>query len=373
MHVQWRPVELHLRQTFRIARSSSDTRNTILVKLGTDASPGAMHGLGEIIPYPYYGQTREFALELLPLLSGVLGKATIPSSLSDVRKLCASLERDLIGTGHPVAHCLHVVAAVSGALCDLASKSRGISLSEFIAEDLLPEEKKALQLPFTSYTLGIDTPEKMREKVKDAEGFKIIKIKLGQDMEADKELVRVVKDASPATLRVDANCGWDLRTSIAMCNWLAELGVEFVEQPMKPDARADYQTLVRESPVPIVLDESILTQDDIDSHGDLCHGVCLKFSKCGGMIRCLDMMRAARRHGLKVMMGCMIETTVGIGAAYELSALVDWADLDGNLLVSDDPYAGRGNLGIIEGRINRLAERPGLGFSDETSSDWRAV
>jgi L-alanine-DL-glutamate epimerase-like enolase superfamily enzyme len=376
MKIAFKPFELRLKQTFRIARSSSDTRNVVLIKIAEteeEFSKDFRHGLGEIIPYPYYGQTRELALELLPCIAKTLNNHSAPRDIMEVRSLAETIRAHLLESGHAPRTIKHVESAIGGALLDLCAKLRNEPLLNLIEKDLSEEERASLKFPLTSYTLGIDTPERMKEKTLEASEFRILKIKLGQSPEQDKENVKAVRSCTQSTLRVDANCGWNMQTAKEVCQWLETQDVEFIEQPMPPDRHGDYVELIKQTKIPIVLDESILDLEDIERNRDACHGVNIKFSKSGGFLPCLDMVRQARKCGLKVMLGSMIETSVGIGFAYHLSALVDWADLDGNVLTANDPYEKQGNLTIREGRITQVASRPGLGISDPHTCDWKTV
>ncbi len=376
MKLAYLPFELRLKQTFRIARSSSDTRNIILIKIAASENDFAkefQHGLGEIIPYAYYGQTHELAVSLMPFLAKFLEDKPIPQDLHSAQSLVASLRDALVAKGEQPRTIKHLESAVGGALLDLCAKHQNKPLMALLKTHLTEQERSHLAFPLTSYTLGIDTPERMKEKTQEAADFKILKIKLGQSTEQDKENIRAVRSCTQTRLRVDANCGWSLSTALEMSPWLEDFDVEFVEQPLPPDRVAEHEELKRKTKTPIVLDESILEIADIEKNKNACHGVNLKFSKSGGFLPCLEMVRKAREHGLKVMLGSMIETSVGIGFAYHLSALVDYADLDGNVLTANDPYANQGNIVIRDGRITEVAQNPGLGITDPHTLPWISV
>jgi L-alanine-DL-glutamate epimerase-like enolase superfamily enzyme len=373
MKLAYLPFELRLKQTFRIARSSSDTRNVILIKIAASENEFAQnfrHGLGEVIPYAYYGQTHELAVSLMPRIAKFLENKNPPQSLDEVQELTAELAKVLCDEGLAPKTIKHLESAVSGALMDLAAKLRGISLMELLKSNLAPAEQRSLRFPLTSYTLGIDTPERMKEKALEAAEFQILKIKLGQSLQEDLANMRAVRSCSQTLLRVDANCGWNLETAVQMSRELENMNVEFVEQPMPPNNIEGHTALKSQTKIPIVLDESILEMSDIEANRSACHGVNLKFSKSGGLLPCLQMIRKARECNLKVMLGSMIETSVGIGFAYHLSALVDFADLDGNVLTANDPYATQGNITIQKGRITEVAQRPGLGITDSHTQPW---
>lgn len=373
MKIAHLPYELRLRQTFRIARNASDTRNVILIKIAAshnDFSKEFKHGLGEIIPYAYYGQTHELALQLLPRISQLLETENPPKSIAEVTAIVEKMRAKLVAEGCEPRAIKHLESAIAGALMDLCAKLRGISLMDLLKTHLSAQEKNTLRFPLTSYTLGIDTPERMKEKTLEAVDFKILKIKLGQSAQQDQQSILAVRSCTNTLLRVDANCGWDVETSLTMSRWLEDFNVEFIEQPLSPKQVSDHKIVLQQTKIPIILDESILDINDIEKNKDSCSGVNLKFSKSGGFLPCLEMVRKARANNLKVMLGSMIETSVGIGFAYHLSALVDYADLDGNVLTANDPYANQGNLVIRDGRVTEVSRLPGLGITDPHTAAW---
>jgi L-alanine-DL-glutamate epimerase-like enolase superfamily enzyme len=212
-------------------------------------------------------------------------------------------------------------------------------------------------MPVTSFSIGMDSPARMADQAAQAAGFAALKVKLGSSNE--REMLEAVRRACPCPLRVDANEGWSTADLEAKLDWLADSGVELVEQPLPAGQDAALRPLFPDARVPLVADESSLVGADLPSLVNAYHGVNVKLCKCGGITRALEMIAVARALGLQVMLGCMIESSLGIAAALPLAPLVDWVDLDGNLLVADDPFEG---LTLEEGRW-LLPSGPGLGVT----------
>jgi L-alanine-DL-glutamate epimerase-like enolase superfamily enzyme len=213
----------------------------------------------------------------------------------------------------------------------------------------------ANEAPATSFTIGIDLPEVIDEKVDAAAPYTILKVKVG--IPGDMEILDRVIARSGKTVRVDANEGWDLETAVEKTLELYRRKVELCEQPLPHDAEEDLRELKRLCPIPVILDESIVGVKEVDARHDQGHGINIKLMKCGGITPALEMIERARAHGLRVMIGCMLETSLGVTAAAHLSPLCDYADLDGNLLLRDDPFEG---VRVVAGRLV-LPETPGLG------------
>ena len=242
-------------------------------------------------------------------------------------------------------------AALSAALHDLVGKRLGQPLWRLWGLD----PRKA---PASSFTIGIDTPEQLELKVREAAEYPILKIKLGTDR--DEEILRTIRDATDKTIRVDANAGWTVERAMQMAPVLKEYGVEFLEQPLPPQ---DLEGLVRvrrhanAHDLPVVVDESCLVASDIPRLAGAADGVNIKLAKCGSLREALRMIATARAHGMLVMVGCMIESSLGITPAAHITPLVDAADLDGAALTVDDPFVGA----TIAGGQIRLPTEPGLG------------
>ena len=329
IHLRHRPLDLHLRHTFRLARGATDVRHNLVVEV----EDGGLVGLGEAAPIPRYEQDRDSAAAAVEVMAG---------RLDGVRAFHGAA-RSAAVPGQSAA-----AAALDMALRDLAGQRFGAPLYEVLGLD-------PAATPPTSFTIGMDTPEIVARKVGEAADYEILKVKLGGP--DDRRMLETVRDLTDRPLLVDANEGWTLEEALSNLEWLASLGVALVEQPLPADRLDDARALRRASPLPLFADESVHTADDLPRLADAFDGINVKLMKCGGIGEALRMIEVARALGLSVMLGCMVESSIAITAAAHLSPLVDWADLDGNLLVTDDPFVG---ATIVGGRI-RLPEGPGLG------------
>ncbi|MCL7970786.1 MAG: dipeptide epimerase, partial [marine benthic group bacterium] len=236
------------------------------------------------------------------------------------------------------------------ALHDLAGKRAGLPLWKMWG--LEPSEA-----PLSSFTIGLDEPDVVRAKVVEASAYPILKVKLGTDR--DEEILSVICDAAaPGTvIRVDANAAWTARQAIERIAMLADYGVEFVEQPLAPTDRDGYRFLHARSALPVIVDESCVDSSDVPGLVGLADGINIKLAKCGGPREAMRMIHAARACGLSVMMGCMLESSLGIAPAAHLASLLDYADLDGAALLAEDPFSGPG----LDGPTIRVGDAPGLG------------
>jgi L-Ala-D/L-Glu epimerase len=211
--------------------------------------------------------------------------------------------------------------------------------------------------PNTSFTIGIDTADVVKEKTKEASEFKILKVKLGR--ENDKEMIETIRSVTNVPICADVNQGWtDKNTALEMSKWLADKGIVFLEQPMPKTAKDDLAWLTQHSPLPVIGDEGVQGLEDVVSASQIYSGINIKLMKCGGLRAARKMIALARALNMKVMIGCMTETSCAVSAAAQLSPLVDWADLDGNLLISNDIFDG---VKVLEGKIT-LSDRPGIGI-----------
>jgi L-alanine-DL-glutamate epimerase-like enolase superfamily enzyme len=336
-------VELPLADAFTISRGTQETAENVVVRISDEAG---MTGVGAAAPSEHYGETADTVEAVLPDLLAVVEEVDDPHALARIeRQLRETVERN------PAAR-----AAVSIALHDLAAKRLGVPLYRMWGLD--PE-----QSPQTSFTIGLDTTERVREKTAEAveAGYPILKIKLGTDR--DEELLAAVRDAAPdATLRVDANEAWTPREAVRKCEMLVDYDVEFVEQPVPAEDPEGLKFVYERSPLPIAADESCVTLEDIPAIADRVDIANLKLMKCGSLREATRMAHTAKAHGLEVMLGCMIETNAAIAGACHLAPLLDYADLDGALLLDDDEYDG---VELTDGEI-RLAdlERSGTGARD---------
>ena len=327
--VRHRPLDLRLRHTFRIARGASDVRENLLVEV----EDGGLAGRGEAAPILRYREDRASAARAVEAMADRLG---------DPRAFAQAAGRAAV-KGQSAAE-----AAVDMALHDLAGLRLGAPLYELLGLD-------PRAAPETSFTIGIDTPDIVVQKVKEASAYPVLKVKMGAD--GDREVLTAVRDTTRQRIRVDANEGWTPEAALERLDWLAKIGVELVEQPLPADRIEETRALRRRSPIPFYADESVHRAVDIPRLAGAFDGINIKLMKCGGIAEARRMIAVARAHGLKIMLGCMIESSLAITAAAHLSPLVDTADLDGNLLVQNDPFEG---VTVSAGRLV-LPDRPGLG------------
>jgi L-alanine-DL-glutamate epimerase-like enolase superfamily enzyme len=327
---------VHTTHPFVIARGSTSEHRLLRVRvIGDDGA----EGWGEAAPNRFYGETIDTALGALERLRPVV-EACDPWMLEDVE---AEMNKALRFNGS-------VKSAISAALHDLAGKRLGVPLYRLWGLD-------PAKAPLSSFTIAIAASEReLREKVQQADEYPVLKIKLGTDH--DEDIVRTVRAAAPGKiLRVDANAAWTAKHALRMIDVLVECGVEYVEQPL-PAHDLEGTRFVRDrSALPVICDESCVTATDIPKLVGVADGINLKLSKCGGLREALKMIATARAHGMLVMAGCMIETSLGITAAAHLAPLLDYADFDGAALLSDDPFVGA----TIAGGHIRIPDEPGLG------------
>ncbi len=334
MRLSVETVRLDLIHPFRIAREVSDHKQNVLVRI----SDGELTGTGEAAPSRYYGEDAGTVIRALEKVPPLLGDN--PFELEETTDRLASAL-----PGDPSAR-----AAVDIALHDLAAQRLGVPLYRWLGLD-------HTKTPVTSFTIGIDEPAAVRRKVREAAGYPALKIKLGS--EKDLEIMRTIRDETDARIRIDANAGWTADQAVEMVGRLSEFGVELVEQPLPPGSPEAWRRVREAAPMPVFADESVLVSTDAPAVAGLVDGVNVKLMKCGGIREALRLIHTARAHGMRVMIGCMIETSVAITAAAHLSPLADYADLDGNLLISNDPYAG---ATVRQGRLV-LPEEPGTGVA----------
>jgi L-alanine-DL-glutamate epimerase-like enolase superfamily enzyme len=258
-------------------------------------------------------------------------------------------EAFLDAVGHRLEGVWSALQAVDLAVHDWWAKQQNLPLYRCLGID-------PLDMPATSWTIGIDHPQAVARQALEAAEFHILKLKLGSDH--DREMVRALRAVDRRPLRVDANEGWDDRErALREIEWLALQGVEVVEQPLPADRFEDLVWLKRRSPLPLFADESFPGGGALEPFAEAFHGVNVKLAKCGGILPALCVMKRAKALGLKVMMGCMVESSCGIAGAAQIAPLADLVDLDSNLYLSRDPFRGHP---VVEGRI-RLTSLPGLG------------
>src|SRR5690606_28614963 len=334
MKLTFRPYTLELKHVFTIATSSRTTTPVMLTEIEYDG----VKGYGEASMPPYLGDSQETAAAFLSEVN--LEQFDNPYELEKIMDYV-----DAIDEKNTAAK-----ASVDIALHDLVGK---LMNQQWHAIWCLDKEKTA----YTSFTIGIDTPEVVREKSREASIYKVLKVKLGRD--TDKEMIETIRSVTDTPITVDVNQGWkDKHYALEMINWLSERNVEFVEQPMPKEMVDDIAWLTEKSPLPVIADESIQRIPDVIKAYGVYNGINIKLMKCTGMREAHKMLLLARSLGMKVMIGCMTETSCAISAAAQLSPMVDWADLDGNLLIKNDPYEG---VKVVDGKLV-LNDKPGIGL-----------
>lgn len=328
------PYELQLRHTFTVSSYSRKTTPGVQVCIEYEG----VTGYGEASMPPYLGQSVE-------TVTAFLSKVKLEQFKDPFQMETILAYIDSLSPGDGAAK-----AAIDIALHDLTGKLIGLPWWRIWGLD-------ATKAPDTTFTIGIDTPEVVREKTKEcADRFNILKVKVGLDN--DKEMISTIREITDLPLAVDANQGWkDKEKALDEIFWLYENGVVMVEQPMAKERMDDNAWITERSPIPVFADEAIQRLADIPSIKGAYHGINIKLMKCTGMREAWKMVNYARAEGMKVMVGCMTETSCAVSAAAQLSPAVDFADLDGNLLITNDLYKG---MEVVNGRVT-LSDLPGIG------------
>jgi L-alanine-DL-glutamate epimerase-like enolase superfamily enzyme len=335
MILRFTPYTAELRHAFTIATASRTSTPGMLVEVEHDG----VIGYGEASMPPYLGETQASAAAFLARVD--LGRFPDPFQLGEILPAI-----DALAPGNTAAK-----AAVDIALHDWIGKKLGAPWHRIWGLD-------PTKAPVTSFTIGIDTPEVVRQKTREAAPYKIIKVKLGRDPATDRALIDAIREVTDCPITVDANQGWpDRADALRMIEWLATRGVLFIEQPMPKENPADTAWLRERSPLPLIADESVQRLPDVRRALGVFDGINIKLMKCTGLREAHQMITVARALGLKVMLGCMTETSCAISAAAQLSPLVDWADLDGALLIKNDVFLG---TTVVDGKLT-LNDLPGIG------------
>jgi len=334
MEIKYWKYELLLKHKFGISYNSRKSTPIIIVRL----KQGSYVGFGEASLPPYLTETQESVIEFIDRLK-----------LSDINSFeeLIFLENEIDKIS---AHDNAAKAAVSIALHDLLGK---ISAKPcYSLYKITPQ-----QLPYTSFTIGIDTPEIIIEKISEAEPYSILKVKLGT--ENDKKIIETIRSKTDKPLYVDVNQGWDDKHyALDFIQYLAENNVLLIEQPFNIIKNDDSAWLSERSPIPIIADESVQTIVDLDKIKGCFTGINIKLMKCGGVYDAYKMILRAREYKMKIMLGCMTESSCAISAAVHLVSLADYADLDGNLLIENDPFVCQT---VVDGRL-QISEGNGLGI-----------
>jgi L-alanine-DL-glutamate epimerase-like enolase superfamily enzyme len=330
-----KPQLLYFKRPFKIAHGTRSFTPIVITQLEHQG----IIGYGEASMPPYLSETHETALSFLNKAAELLSKYHHPFDIDTILK-----EIDNIALGNTAAK-----ASVDIALHDLIGKLENKPCWKIFNCD-------KNNTPYTTYTLGIDEPEVIKQKVKEGEEYKILKVKLNG--ENDKTIIRAIREITNKPIAIDVNQGWkDKHHALEMIEWLKDKNVLFVEQPLPKNNFDDAVWLFERTPLPLFADESIQRFSDIDNIKDCFHGINIKLMKCTGMHEAYKMINKARGLKLKLLIGCMSETSCGVSAAAQLSPLVDYADLDGPLLIKNDLFEG---IKFINGKIT-LSELPGIG------------
>ena len=334
MRLSFEPYELKLRHAFNLAKNQRTTTPGVQVRLQLDD----LVGYGECSMPPYLGENVDSVCSFLSKVD--LTQFADPFRVKDIHEYLES-----IAPNNRAAK-----AGVDIALHDLLGKI--MNQPWYKIWGLNPDKT-----PNTSYTISYDAdPDEMKAKIDETEPFKVVKVKMG--LNHDKEVVNALRERSDVAICVDANQGWDNKeAALEMCHWLAERNCLFVEQPMPKEMIDETAWLRERSPLPIIADEFLQRLPDVRRAAGAYDGINIKLMKSTGMHEAHQMAELARALGMKVMLGCMTETSCAVTAAAQLSPLVDWADLDGNLLIANDLFDG---IKIQDGRVI-IPERPGIG------------
>ncbi len=335
MKISCKEFELELKHPFSISKFTRTSTPLLLLKVNYKD----FTGYGEASMVPYMGESYASANAFLAKVDW--SRFQFPFDFAEIHQYL-----DQLAPGNPA-----VKAAIDIALNDINGKILNQSCAAIYGAD-------PAKMPITSYTIGIDSPEVIKEKVADAKGFKVLKIKLGRDN--DKELIQTIRSVSDLPLYVDANQGWsDRKQAIEMCYWLHDQGVLLIEQPMDKNNLEGNTWLTQRSPIPILADEAVQRLADMDGLRGAYHGINIKLMKSAGMYEAHQMILKARSFGMKILIGCMSETSIATLAGAALAPLCDWADLDGPWLTKNNPFDAPE---MKEGRYI-LNNQPGLGLT----------
>lgn len=334
MKFSFKPYTLELKHVFTVAVNSRTTTPVMLTEIEYEG----IKGYGEASMPPYLGESQETATKFLSKVD--LTQFNDPFEMEKILDYVDSIDEKNTAAK----------ASVDIALHDLVGKLMNQPWYKIWGYD-------KTKTPYTTFTIGIDTAEVVKQKTLEAAEFKLLKVKLGR--ENDKEMIQTIRSVTNVPLTADANQGWkDKHYALDMINWLNEQNVLYVEQPMPKEMVDENAWITQHSPLPILGDESIQRLNDLIKMKDVYSGVVIKLMKCTGMREANKMLNLARAFNMKVMIGCMTETSCAISAASQLSPMVDWADLDGALLIKNDPYEG---MRVIDGKVT-LTDYPGIGL-----------
>lgn len=337
MQLTFRAFDAQMRHVFTIANSSRTTTPIVLTEITYDGYTG----YGEAAMPPYLGETQASVIEFLKRVD--LSRFSSPFEIQDIMNYV-----DAISINNTAAK-----AAVDIALHDLVGKIMGQPWWKIWGFN-------PATTPNTSFTVGLDTEEVVKEKTREASPYKVIKVKLGRDEKTDKMMVNTIRSVTNTMICVDANQGWkDKHYALDMIHWLNERNVNMIEQPMSKYLLDETAWLTENSPLPIIADEACQRLVDIPKLKGAYSGINIKLMKCTGLREAREMVSLAKALHMRLMIGCMTETSCAISAAAQIAPETEWADLDGNLLISNDCFKG---MQIVDGKIT-LNDMPGIGIT----------
>lgn len=341
MQIRYYPFELKFKHPFAIAAGTRQVTSVVYVELEQDG----IIGYGEAALPPYLPETQQSVMRFLSQLDLHLYNDVVSEKEEILNYLFSVSENNFSAK-----------AAVDIALHDLTGKLINKPCHEIFGF-------KKENTPNTAFTIGMDEPKVILQKLKEAENFKLLKIKLGGPF--DKLIIETIRRETDKPICVDANQGWEEKEfALDMIFYLQEQGAIFVEQPLAKQQLDDAVWLKEKSPLPVLADEAVQTYEDIEKIKDAYHGINIKLMKCGGMKGAMQMIQVVKRNNMKLLIGCMSESSCGVSAAAQLTPLADWADLDGPLLISNDPFTG---ISYDEGKII-LNDWPGNGVVKDKSN-----
>ena len=336
--IESRIFRLHLKHAWTISRNTSQYKDNVFISIENDG----ITGIGEAAPNIRYGESADLTIKRINEVKDIFKTF----DWSDYKSIKKALDKRIKNQS-----CAK--AALDMALLDWNSKKANLPLYKFLG---IPDAKTQS----TSFSIGIDSPKMLRKKIEEAESFPIYKIKLGT--KNDETIMTTIRSMTNKPIRVDANEGWKTKeTALDKIHWLEEMDVEFIEQPLPVYMIEETAWLKEKSNLPIIADEAVKTASDIPAIAQAFDGINIKLMKSGGIQEALKMIQTAQSFGLKIMLGCMIESSLAISAAAQLASLANWLDLDGNLLIDNDPYSGI----IVKNGELIIKNIPGLGVSSK--------
>jgi len=325
-------VRVHLKETFRITHGATDEKDLVIVNI--------KGGIGEASPVTYYGESIDTITSFIKKADAIIG--------DDIFKLEDIMDR----LYHLLAYNTAAKAAIDIALHDAIGKKLNLPVYKMLG--ITPRNDIA-----TSYTISINEPDKVKRQAENNPGYYVYKLKVG--VPGDIDMVAALREATNAKIRVDANAGWTLKEAIQKIKQLEKYDIELIEQPLHWYDYEGFRILRSKVDLPILADEGVMNAESIPKYKDIVDGINIKLQKSGGIREAFKMIAVARAFKMKIMIGCMVESSVGISAAAQLAPLVDYTDLDGNLLIADDPYDG---IKAVNGYL-KYNDRPGIGVVDK--------